>query len=295
LMGAMFLFGMISPFIAMITLKVTGMWFSRKQLGLASGVLSMGMAFGFLIGSLFSATLLTPLLGGWRNVLFFYGVLAMVISIPWMFTRTAPGTAPVEHANTISPSSLRQNMVYVARFRKVWLYGFALLGINGCVQGAMGYLPLYLRNLGWTTTAADGATAAFYTASLICVVPIALWSDRMGSRRRVIIIAGSMIAAGIGLLSISQGALVWVAVCLAGLAGDGFMAVLLASVIEIDGVGTAYAGTALGMVMVFSRMGALVAPSLGNSLAEINAGLPFLFWSALGFMGLIGLGKKFKD
>ena len=288
LTAAMFLAGMVTPLVPLNTLKVCGQWFSRRQWGLASGVLSMGMALGFLLGSMLSATVLSPWLGGWRNVLFFYSGLALLLSIPWAFTRPAPFSAenPAPSGNRVS---MRQAMVKVAQIRNVLLFGLTLLGFSGCVQGALGYLPLYLRNLGWDHAAADAALASFHTISMIFVIPIALYSDRRGSRKKILVPAALMTIAGIGLLSVAQGLIIWVAILLAGIVRDGFMAVFMASVIETDGVGTALAGTATGVVMVFSSIGNLLAPPLGNSLAALNPGFPFLFWAVLAGMGLIGL------
>jgi MFS family permease len=177
----------------------------------------------------------------------------------------------------------------VARIWNVWLLGLAILGIGGCVQGTLGYLPLYLRGLGWPVVSADGATAAFHMASLFCVIPIALWSDRLGSRKKILIGAALSIIIGIGLLTLVNGAMVWVAVVMAGFVRDGFMAVFMTMIIETDGVGAVYAGTATGLVMVFSGIGNLVAPPLGNSLAGIAPSLPFLFWAALAVVGFIGI------
>jgi hypothetical protein len=101
--------------------------------------------------------------------------------------------------------------------------------------------------------------------------------------------AGLMIILGMGLLSIADGILVWIAVCIAGMVRDGFMAVFLTSVIETEGVGVVYAGTATGMVMVFGGIGNLISPALGNSLAGIYPGLPFVFWASMTGLGLIGL------
>ncbi len=41
--------------------------------------------------------------------------------------------------------------------------------------------------------------------------------------------------------------------------------------------------------MVFSGLGNLLAPPLGNSLATIAPGLPFLFWALMTVAGLVGL------
>ena len=288
LAATVFLFGLLAPVIPMNTLKTCSIWFSRRQLGLANGVISMGMALGFMVGSMISATLMSPWLGGWRNVLFFYGAIAMAISIPWYLSRSAPSDRGVSAGET-SPRSLRQSISHVIRLRNVRWLGLVLLGIGGCIEGTLGYLPLYLRGLGWPEAAADGALSTFHAVSMIFVVPIALWSDRLGSRKGVLMAAALMIITGVGLLSIVDGIMVWVAVSMAGLARDGFMAVFMTMVIETEGVGARYAGAAIGLVMMLSGLGRLIAPPLGNSLANIAPGLPFTFWAALATASFLGL------
>ncbi|MBI5959796.1 MAG: MFS transporter [Chloroflexi bacterium] len=281
-------YSFVATMIPMSALKTCGLWFPKNQLGLAAGVVSMGMALGFMAGSMLSATLLSPWLGGWRNVLIFYGLLGMTLSIPWYFSRPAP--IPVgQTANPTGLKSLKTTMSYVVHIRKMWLLGGAILGIGGCIQGVLGYLPLYLRDMGWAAANADGALTAFHTASMICVIPIALWSDRHGTRRKVLLVAALMITVGLGLLSVVDGFMVWGAVILAGMVRDGFMAVFLTMIIETDGVGPAYAGTAIGFVMIFSGVGNLLAPPLGNSLANITPGLPFVFWALMAAGGLFCL------
>jgi NNP family nitrate/nitrite transporter-like MFS transporter len=293
LMAAVFLMGCLSPFVQMNVFRTIAGWFPRRQLGLANGVLSMGMALGFLIGSLFSAAVLSPWLGGWRNVLYFYGALTLLLSIPWVFTRPEP--RPVRAASDAVHKNLGQAISYVASIRNVWLLGLAIMGVGGCIQGVLGYLPLYLRGLGWAPSAADGVLASFHTVSMICVVPIALWSDKLGSRKKVLIASAILITTGVSLLSFVSGSVIWLAVGMAGMVRDGFMAVFTTAIVESEGVGPTYAGTATGMVMVFGGIGNLISPAIGNSLAATAPSLPFLFWVGLmllGFIGILGAREK---
>jgi MFS family permease len=124
---------------------------------------------------------------------------------------------------------------------------------------------------------------------MISVIPLALWSDKLGSRKKVLMVATLMIIIGVGLLSVVEGFMVWVAVILAGFVRDGFMAIFMTMVIETEGVGAAYAGTAIGLVMSFLGVGSLIAPPLGNSLAGIAVGFPFLFWMAMAVAGFLGI------
>jgi len=289
LAATLFLFGLVTASIPPSVHKTCGVWFPGRQLGMANGVVAMGMAVGFTAGAMISATLLSPALGGWRNVLFFYGAISIVIGIFWLLTRDVPDEVgmPADYASAVP---FRQALSRAVRIRGVWILGLILVGQVGCVQGMLGYLPLYLREIGWPVAGADGALAAFHATSMVGVIPIALLSDRLGSRKAVLFIATLLTAIGVGLLSVAGGSMVWVSVVIAGIARDGFMAVLMTMIMEMEGVGVTYAGTAMGLVMTVSRLMSFASPPLGNSLADINLGLPFFFWASLAAAALFGFG-----
>ncbi len=282
LMMTVFLSGASAPLAMMNAIKLCSIWFPKRQLGLANGVLSMGMAFGFLVGSMTSATWLSPWLGGWRQTMFFYSAIGIMMTIPWFFIRSAPDAAAQEKGTV----SMRRAVAHVTRIRNVWLLGLVGLSVSGCVMGTLGYLPLYLRNLGWPESSADGALATFHMASLIFVIPVSLWSDRLSSRRLLLVGTAVLIATGIALLAYAAVVPVWLAVGMAGFVRDGFMAIFLTMVVETEGIGQAYAGTATGFVMIFLGLGNLLAPAVGNSLTAIGAGTPFLFWATLCVLGI---------
>lgn len=280
----MLLMGGFTSIVLINTIKVLGQWFPPRQLGLANGVQSMSMALGFMIGSLLSATVFSPLLGGWRNVLIVYGLLGAAFSIPWIFTRTS-ATQPAAGESI----SVRAALRHVAGLKNVWLLALGLLGVGGAIQGALGYLPLYLRGEGWPPIQADGALSAFHTISMIFVLPVALWSDRLKSRKPLLLIANLMIAAGFALLSFVSGGLVWAAVLLSGSVRDAFMAIFTTMTIESDRVGPLYAGTAVGFAFALGSIGNLIAPPVGNSLATLWPGAPFAFWAMLAVLGFVCL------
>jgi len=223
-----------------------------------------------------------------RHALFFYGGLGILISVPWAFTRISPReSARPTHA--IHGHSYRQAFSHVVRLRSVWILGFALFGVGGAVQGLLGYLPLYLRGIEWSASCADAALSSFHAMSLLVVFPLAMLSDRIGSRRKLLIAASLTIACGIGLLSLVDGVVIWLAVLMAGAVRDGFMAVFMTAVSEIDGVGAEYAGTALGLALTLLRIGALIAPPLGNALAVHGRRMPFVLWSGMALLGFATL------
>lgn len=287
--ATMFLFGLLGINIPTNVHKAAGIWFPGRQLGLANGIAAMGMGLGFTVGSMISATILSPLLGGWRNVMFLYGAISIGMSVLWLLTRSGPSQA----GSSVSPTStvpFRQALSRVVGIRGVWLLGFSMLGQMACIQGVVGYLSLYLQEgVGWTAASANGSLAAANAAATIATIPIAFLSDKLGSRKIVLFGAILITAISTGLLSVASGAMIWVLAIMALLTRDGFMAVLVTMVIETRGVEAVYAGTALGLAMTLSRVGGFISPPLGNSLASpANPGLPFIFWAALGAMALFG-------
>ena len=94
---------------------------------------------------------------------------------------------------------------------------------------------------------------------------------------------------GVGSLLVANGIAVWLAVAMAGMMRDGFMGVFITLIIETEGIGAAFAGTATGLVMGLGAISSLLAPPLGNSLASIAPGMPFVAWATLAVVGFLGL------
>ncbi|MBA3071980.1 MAG: MFS transporter [Anaerolineae bacterium] len=275
LLVSVVLVGAFMPFVFLNGIKTIGQWFPNSQLGLANGFVTMAMALGFFLGSILSASILSPWLGGWRNVFVFYGLIGAFLCIPWFFTRSAP----IPKSVTGQSVSMGKSIQYVFKMKNIWLIGLVMFCMTGAIQGVMGYLPLYLRGIGWEGLRADSALSAYNLVSMVFVLPLALMSDRMGSRKKIMVIAGIMTVLGFSLLSIAKGNWVWVFVLLSGFMRDGFMAMLFTSVIETDGIGHVYAGTAMGIINGIGGIGMSVEPALGNSLAAYWAGAPFVFWA----------------
>jgi MFS family permease len=265
--------------------KTCGVWFPNEQLGMANGVVAVGMALGFLSGALLAATVFSPVFGGWRNLLFMYGAVAILFGMFWLFSQEKAG---VEGQQSHQMITLREAIAHVIRLRNVWILCVATAGVSGCVNGMLGFLPLYLRDLGWEPAIADGTLASFHAVSMFFAVPIALLSDRLGSRRGVLMAAALLIGIGTGLLGFASGVLISVAVLIAGISRDGFMAITMTAIIEEKGIGARFAGSAIGLNMSVIGIANVLAPPVGNWLVKFGPGLPFLFWASLVLLGLVG-------
>ena len=287
-----FLFGMVQPLLPMNFVKLNREWFASRQLGFASGVMSAGFATGLMLGSRLSATVLSPLLGGWRAVLIFLGLCAIVMAVIWALLHP-PSERQREERSTrrLDIREVLGNLRYVTRFRELWVIALAVFGVLGLMRGLVGYVPTYLREIGWGAVEADSAITIFFFCSLIGVVPISHLSDRLGNRRLVMAFGTSMMTLGT-LLMFLVGDNFWgvmLAMALAGFTFDSFMALKGASITEVDGLQIALVGSALGFGGMLQNIGSTITPPLGNTLSTVALNTPFLLWAASGVFATLML------
>jgi sugar phosphate permease len=118
------------------------------------------------------------------------------------------------------------------------------------------------------------------------VLPMVLLSDKIRSRKIIVFISTAAVAVTLALIPIAGTTGIWVLVIACGFLRSGGAALVNVIIFEIEGVGSTYGGTATGLANTISMVGAFLAPSIGNSLADINPGYPFFFWSALAAISL---------
>lgn len=268
--------------------KETGLWFSGPRLGLAMGIGAMGMGLGLMLGPLLSATLLSPWLGSWRNAMYFLGGISVAVGLLWWLFAREPDNAPESRLS--APSiSITKGISELAHVRSIWMIGLILLFRSGCMLGLNGYVPIYLRDsLGWAESLADGPLTAFYAVSTLFVIPLAHWSDRMRSRKIVLVPAALVAIFSVGLMPLLDGAGVWVAMIVSGIFMDGFMSLTVTMSMETGEIKPEYSGIALGMIMTLGQLGAVISPPLGNWLAELFIpGAPYYFWAFLSVISLV--------
>lgn len=279
------LFRMIIP---ITVIKAVGMWFKGKNLGLAMGITAMGIGLGLTLGPMISSTVLSPFLGGWRNVMYFYGAIALFIGILWLLFGREPHNLDSNHT-TSNAVPFRQALPKLIRNRGLWLLGLMLLFRTGCIMGVAGYLSLYLREQGWEAASADGTLAAFFAISTLCAIPLSYLSDRIGLRKPILYLALAVTLICFNLIPVVEGGMIWLLILSTGIFIDGFMSITTAMLLETEGVGSVYSGTAVGIVFTLMQIGNVASPPLGNSLANINPGIPFFFWASLSIPALITL------
>lgn len=286
--ATMFMFGLLVAMMPTLIPKVAAVWFADRNLALANGVLTLGMTGGAMIGTLLSATVLSPLLGGWSNVLFIYGIPPVLLSILWWTTAKEPAHFHAG-AKKIREVSVREALPQIVRIKSIWAIGFVFLGAYGAFMGLSGYLPTYLRDIGWAAQDADGALTLIVGATAVSSIPMALLSDRLGSRKKVLVPSLIISSASIALLPLVDGLAVWILIAINGLTRGAMFPLFIALQVEQKGVGARYAGTAVGLTSSLGMLGAFAAQPLGMNFVEpFGSGAPFYFWAGLSFLTMTG-------
>ena len=274
-----FMFGIITYSVSVVSFKPVSEWFTGKQLVWANACLTLSVALGATLSSAISATIVSPLLDGWRHVLVFYGILAFLIGIPWSMSRSTVYTHQVTKISNNIP--LNQSLSYVIRNKTIWFFGFIFLAQAACRNGVNGYLALYLRNIGQTVNVASYTTAAIPAASIVGVLLIVILSSRLHSKKLIIYIAMALSGIGSFLIAFAIPDLILLGAILIGFVWEGFMTMMFSSIIEIEGIGARYSGTAIGLVFTLGLIGNVVSPNIGNRIASINPSGAFVFWGSL--------------
>jgi len=281
----MFLFGLMAAATPSILPKVTAEWFSGQHLGLANALLNVAWSVGAITATIFSATVFSPLLGGWRRVMFLYGAPAVVLGFLWLFTGRDPDKSELPEM-AMSKIPFRQALSHVIRIKEVWIIGLITLTNWGASTGFIGYLPLYLRNIGWTPASADSAITVVNGAFAIGAIPMVLLAEKFRAIKGMTIFSICALAVTLALLPFLNSFGVWLILIFGGLGRSGLGSLVNVILLETKGVGSTYGGTAIGLSSTISMIGAFMAPPLGNSFVSISQGFPFIFWACLAALGM---------
>jgi NNP family nitrate/nitrite transporter-like MFS transporter len=286
LAATMFLYGLLGATAPNIVAKVTALWFDAKRIAMANAIVMVSWSLGSIASSMTSATLLSPALGSWRQVMFFWAVPCFLLGFVWLFTGREPEKGEVHQITNVT-TPFRQALAHVIRVKQVWVIGLLTLAHYGCSMGFMGYLALYLRNIGWSNTAADGAFSVMNGVGTLGVIPMVLLSDKIKSRKAVLAISIIVFTAMLALLPFVNTAGIWLLLILTGFLRAGAPSIINVMVFESEGIGGAYGGTAMGLTSTVGMVGAFLSPPIGNYFAKYSPGAPILFWAALSALAII--------
>jgi predicted MFS family arabinose efflux permease len=284
---ATFLFGMTAAVLPGIVPKTTTVWFTKEQFGLTNALIFIAQSIFSMAATQTSATILSPWLGGWRNVLFLLSFPGLIAGALWYFSGKEPGKRVGEINETIQVP-FRQALSRIFHIREIWIISLITLFLWGALSGFLGYLPLYLRNIGWKPIEADSVMTVVNGAYMIGNIPMVLLASRFTGYKMMLFIGILVTIISMGLMPVANSTSIWPLIIISNFLRSGASVATNVLIFEMRGVGPTYGGTAMGLVNSIGMIGAFLAPPIGNSFASISPSTPFLFWA-----GLVALSLPF--
>lgn len=271
--------------------KIVGLFFPPRQMGLAYGIVHSGFNVGAILATALGATFILPLVGSWRNVLFFYSAICILLGITWLSVirkvKTNQVTAGTDTTEREVP--FREALATIIRVKYLWLLVIANVGLVGSYISLMGYVPVYLENAGVLKSTGDAMASTVFFAGIIGGIVLPALSDRIGSRKIVLITCAVVMGISTYLLSISGPLFFWLLIPLIGIVAMGFITLSLTIPLAMKGIGPIYGASAAGFLYAGQTIGGFLFPIIGGNLAEINRIWPFIFWAAMIFAATTSL------
>lgn len=277
LVAAMFVAGAGFACFGPVIPKALSAVFTTKEFGKANGIAFAAFGVGSTVAFALSASVLSPMLGGWRMTAVAYGVLSAVMSVCWalIYRDDAGALAQQEQAPAEDTSQASGLFSQLLRNPNLLRISFFFAFFAAALFAVLSVLPRVFEDRGLEQ---PGTLAALMTGTMVVfnILGGAI-SDRVG-RKPVLVICSITFGICIpGLLALSGLPLV-LALILAGAAAGPIIPVSTAIPVEMPDIGPALAGTALGILFMIGNFGGFAGPLAVGWLIEIS-GSP---WS--GFM-----------
>jgi len=276
LAAAMLVFGAHIGFCAPAIPKALAAHVPLAKLGRANGIALLGYTLGTAATVVLAPMVLAPLVGGWRPTMLVAAGAMVLAAIVWM-ALARDGRQVGAHATLGDVLRLAKNasLVRVAAMHFLLFGGYlAMLGLlpRALVEGGMPPARVGLAIAAWLTAAG----AANYAGPWL--------SDRIGRRRPILLAGGAVAGLSLAAMAVAPAAATVPLLVLAALGGGCVAPLLFAMPAEIEGVGPARLGAALGLLTLVGQVGGFLLPSLAGAATQ-GAGLA----GAIGAMAVVHL------
>ena len=272
--------------------KVLATVFPREKLATMNAICFSFLTIGLAVAMGTAAGIISPAFNGWRGTSVAFSVICVVLGILWLlFYRDRETRADAQSEG----KSMSGNFKMVLKHKEVWrtalYYGFVMIPM----MGILALLPITLHEKG---VARAGELVSFYLfIAFLGKILGGMASDKVGKRKAFLIagaivfgitLPGFILFAGIPLLII---------LAIGGIASGPIPPIMMTATVEIKEIGPAFAGTALGVILMVGTLGGSIGPPIAGALIDMfGSPLPgFIFFSTATIVGgLVFVPSKAK-
>lgn len=243
---------------------------------------------------------LGPALGGWRPLFLYSGLGTLVVAAAWALAAwyVPPGSRETAANEPDSQTSVVADLRAVAGHRDLRL--LVVLGTMYLfvLHGVQGWLVTVLETRGFDPGLAGSVTSLLVVGQVVGVLAVPAVAERFDRTRTALVVCGCLACTGVlGLLAEPNVvALLVVPTALVGF-GMGGMSPLIRSIpVELDDIGPALTGTAVGLVFAVGEVGGFLGPVLIGALRDAAGSFtPGLLAAAVGTLVAAGAGAAMSE
>lgn len=282
--------------------KLVSVCFPPDRTGTPSAIYLVGASAGTAGAFAVGRPVLGPLLGGWRPLFLWSGVGALCYGVVWLagVRLAADRLGVVDHDPpadaTFTADSLAGDVRAVFAHRELRLLVVVGTVYLMCAHGLQGWLPAVLESRGLAADRAGQATSLLVAATVVGVLGVPPVADRLGVRRGALMVCGALAFAGVGgVIAGGAGPVAAAGVVVVGLGLGGISPLVRAIPPELDGIGPALTGTAIGLVFAVGEAGGFVGPVALGLLYDLTGSYaPGLGVLAAGGLVVIAAGAAME-
>ena len=243
--------------------KALGTWFPKKDLAMANGISISGMGIGGAIAMATAKSVLSPSFGGWQATMLVLAGLVLVVAILWMVIYK---DRPLEGAAAKKRPNVFQNFKDVLQVRDIWLiaiyYGLNMISLLAVIT----LLPITLEERGVEN--AGEMVGIMMGATVVFNILGGKLSDIVGKRKPFLLICAVLF--GLAVLGFANftGTALLIVLIIAGAAMGTIAPVLMSVPVEMERIGTALAGSAVGFIFMLGNTGGFVGPVVAGRLMD---------------------------
>lgn len=277
--------------------KLVSVVFPADRTGTPSAVYLIGASAGTAGAFAVGRPVLGPLLGGWRALFLWSGLVAVAYAGAWLgglwLTRTDwrdPPAAGGGAGRTFTVDSLARDGRAVLGNRELRLLVVVGTMYLLCVHGLQGWLPTILETRGLHPDRAGRATSLLVAANVVGVIGVPPVADRLEARRGALMAAGGLATVGVTAIGVGGvGLLAGSGIVIVGLGLGGLSPLVRAIPPDLEGIGPGLTGAAVGFVFAVGEVGGFLGPVLLGALRDLTGSfLPG--FAVLGAAGMVVVG-----
>jgi nitrate/nitrite transporter NarK len=212
---------------------------------------------------LVTRTVLLPLFGGWRPLMVGAGAVMAVTAMVWL-ALVRDGVTLSRHAKVSDSLALAKD----GQIRRVAAMHFLVFG---GYLALLSLLPRALVESGMSLTKVGAAIATWLVFAGVANYA-GPWLGDVLNVRRPLFVGGAVLAAaalaGVAVAAAVAPGKIPFFLAIAAIGGGSFAPLLLTLPLELEGVGPARAGAALGLLMLVGQAGGFLLPTVSGAMAQ---------------------------